>query len=99
MSKETMTPAQEEMDDDLVILEDENGDEVRFTFLQIVKTDGKSYAILLPIDDEEGGVVIVEIVDLGLDTEHYDAVTDEALLTRIFDQFRTEYADLYSFED
>ncbi|MBP0967804.1 MAG: DUF1292 domain-containing protein [Oscillospiraceae bacterium] len=83
-------------DDDLVILEDEDGNTVSFRFLELVTVDAKPYAVLLP-EDEDAGVVIVEVVDLGLDTEHYDAVTDDALNERIFAQFRSEFSDQYDF--
>ena len=86
-------------DDDLVILEDEDGNSVTFRFLELVTVDAKPYAVLLPEDedDEDAGVVIVEVVDLGLDTEHYDAVTDDVLNERIFEQFRSEFSDKYDF--
>lgn len=92
--------ALEDPDDDLIVLEDENGECIRFQFLEMVRTDDKPYAVLMPLEDsdDEGGVVIVEIVDLGKDTEHYDAVTDEVLLDRIFEQFREENKDKYDFE-
>ena len=88
-----------EEDDDLVILEDEDGNAGTFRVLELVTTDGKPYAILLPEDEDDGeaGVVIVEVVDLGLETEHYDAVTDDDLNERIFEQFRSEFRDKYDF--
>lgn len=92
--------ALEDPDDDLIVLEDENGECIRFQFLEMVRTDDKPYAVLMPLEDsdDEGGVVIVEIIDLGKDSEHYDAVTDEVLLDRIFEQFREENKDKYDFE-
>lgn len=91
------TPAEDE-DDDLILLEDENGNVTRFQFLELVTVDSKPYAVLLPLDDnDEGGVVIVEVVDLGKETEHYDAVLDDALNERIFEQFRKEFSDSYDF--
>lgn len=91
---------QEELDDDIVILEDEEGNAVTFQFLELVTVDTKPYAILLPLDegDEDMGVVIVEVVDLGAESEHYDAVLDDELNTRIFEQFRKEFGDKYEFE-
>ncbi len=87
-----------EDDDDLILLEDENGNVTRFRFLELVTVDVKPYAVLLSLDDnEDGGVVIVEVVDLGKDTEHYDAVVDDALNERIFEQFRREFSDSYDF--
>ncbi len=90
-----------EFDDDKVILEDEEGNVLEFQFLELVMVDDVPYAVLMPVDDPDGelGVVIVEVVDLGKDSEHYDAVTDDALNERIFEQFRKEFADKYDFED
>ena len=86
-------------DDDIVILEDEDGNAVTFRFLELVTVDAKPYAVLLPQDedDEDAGVVIVEVVDLGMETEHYDAVVDDDLNERIFEQFRSEFSDKYDF--
>ncbi len=91
---------QDELDDDVVILEDEDGNAVTFQFLELVTVDAVPYAVLLPLDegDEDMGVVIVEVVDLGKESEHYDAVLDDALNDRIFEQFRTEFKDKYDFE-
>lgn len=91
---------QEELDDDVVILEDEDGNAVTFQFLELVTVDAKPYAVLLPLDedDEDGGVVIVEVVDLGTESEHYDAVLDDDLNDRIFQQFRKEFGDKYIFD-
>ena len=85
--------------DDIVVLEDENGNVQSFAFLELVSVDGVPYAVLLPLEDEddESGVVIVEVADLGMESEHYDAVTDEALCERIFEQFRSEFKDKYDF--
>lgn len=91
---------QEELDDDIVILEDEDGNAVTFQFLELVTVDSKPYAILMPMDegDEDMGVVIVEVIDLGMESEHYDAVLDDDLNDRIFQQFRKEFGDKYTFE-
>ena len=99
MSEEQITP--QDFEDDLVVLEDEADNLVRFQFLELVTVDVTPYAVLMPLDDADGeeGVVIVEVVDLGLETEHYDAVTDEALNERIFEQFRKEFGDKYEFAD
>ena len=90
---------QEADGDDIVVLEDENGNVQSFAFLELVSVDGVPYAVLLPLEDEddESGVVIVEVADLGMESEHYDAVTDEVLCERIFEQFRSEFKDKYDF--
>ena len=100
MDQEKLNQEQEALDDDIVILEDEDGNAVTFQFLELVTVDAKPYAVLLPMDegDEDMGVVIVEVMDLGQESEHYDAVLDEELNQRIFEQFKKEFSDKYSFE-
>lgn len=100
MDQEKLNQEQEAPDDDIVILEDEDGNAVTFQFLELVTVDAKPYAVLLPMDegDEDMGVVIVEVMDLGQESEHYDAVLDEELNQRIFEQFKKEFSDKYSFE-
>ncbi len=90
-----------ELPEESVLLEDEDGNEILFSFLAIIQHEGRPYAVLTPEDesDEEAGVVIVEIIDLNKDTEHYEAVTDEALAETIFERFRQEYGDIYDFAD
>ncbi|HBI86200.1 MAG TPA: DUF1292 domain-containing protein [Ruminococcus sp.] len=84
---------------EIITLEDEDGNTAEFEYLEAVSVDGVPYAVLMPVeDDEDLGVVIVEIIDLGLESERYDAVTDEALCDRIFEQFRREFGDKYEFE-
>ena len=98
MEKELNNPA--ELDDDIIVLADEEGTAVTFQFLELITVDAKPYAVLLPLDegDEDMGVVIVEVVDLGMESEHYDAVVDPDLNDRIFAQFKKEFSDKYDFE-
>ena len=48
--------------DNIVILNDENGEEVKFEFLDLVELDEEEYVVLLPVTEEgeedEGEVVI-----------------------------------------
>ena len=68
--------------DNIVILNDEEGNEVRFEFLDLVELEDEEYVVLLPIADggeeEEGEVVIlkVEDVDEESDEESYVSVDD-----------------------
>ena len=53
--------------DNVIVLNDEDGNEVNFEFLDLVELDGEEYVILLPseeVNDEEAGeVVILKIED------------------------------------
>ena len=53
--------------DNIVILNDEEGNEVKFEFLDLIKLDEEEYVVLLPVDEEgeedEGEVVILKVED------------------------------------
>jgi uncharacterized protein YrzB (UPF0473 family) len=47
-----------EMDEEVILLEDEDGKEHRFVLGDVITVESKDYAVLLPIDDElEEGVI------------------------------------------
>ena len=72
----------EELDDNIIILNDEEGKENRFEFLDLVELDNEEYIVLLPADEEEsdepGEVVILKVEDSedGSDEESYVSVDD-----------------------
>ena len=53
--------------DNIVILNDEEGNEVKFEFLDLVELDNEEYVVLLPVtaegEEEEGEVVILKVED------------------------------------
>ena len=90
--------------DNIVILNDEDGNEVRFEFLDLVELEDEEYVVLLPIADggeEEGEVVIlkVEDVDEESDEESYVSVDDEETLNRVFEIFKEKFKDDFDFVD
>ena len=48
----------EEMDY-IVTLTDENGNDERFEFIDLLEKDGQKYAVLMPADDEESTDVVI----------------------------------------
>lgn len=91
--------------DNVVILNDEDGNEVRFEFLDLVELEDEEYVVLLPIaeegEEEEGEVVIlkVEDVDEESDEESYVSVDDEETLNRVFEIFKEKFKDDFDFVD
>ena len=59
--------------DNIVVLNDEEGNEVQFEFLDLVELDDEEYVVLLPVTDEgeedEGEVVILKLEDTDEDSE------------------------------
>jgi uncharacterized protein YrzB (UPF0473 family) len=47
-----------EFDEEVIVLEDEDGNEHNFVLGEVLTVDGKDYAVLLPIDEDiEEGVI------------------------------------------
>ena len=92
--------------DNIVILNDENGNEVRFEFLDLVELDDEEYVVLLPINDDgeedEGEVVILKIEDNedeNSEEESYVSVEDEAILNQVFEIFKEKFKNDFDFVD
>ena len=91
--------------DNIVVLNDEEGNEVQFEFLDLVELDDEEYVVLLPVTDEgeedEGEVVILKLEDTDDDSEEesYVGVEDEEILTKVFEMFKEKYKDEFNFVD
>ena len=91
--------------DNIVILNDEEGNEVKFEFLDLVELDNEEYVVLLPIaeegEEEEGEVVILKIEDTNEETEEesYVSVDDEEVLNKVFEVFKEKFKDEFDFVD
>lgn len=86
--------------DNIITLNDENGDEVRFEFLDLVEYEGEKYVVLLP-EDGDGEVVILRLDDTDLDSEEdtFLGVEDEETLQAVFGIFKEKYKDELEFAD
>lgn len=95
----------EEEFDNIIVLNDEDGNEVKFEFLDLVELDDEEYVVLLPIaeeDQEEDGEVVilkVEDIDEDSDEESYVGVEDEAVLNKVFEIFKEKFKDEFDFID
>ena len=57
-------PENEEVDN-IIVLNDEEGNEVQFEFLDLIDFEGEEYVVLLPAEETEdaGEVVILQVED------------------------------------
>ncbi len=90
--------------DNIVILNDEEGNEVKFEFLDLVELDEEEYVVLLPIteegEEEEGEVVILKVEDTdNEDEESYVSIEDEETLNKVFEIFKEKFKDDFDFVD
>jgi len=95
-----VNPEEMEEFDNVVTLTDEEGNDVNFEFLELVEYQGGEYVVLLPMDDEEAGeVVILQIIAESEDEETYAGVDDEAVLQGVFNLFKEKFKDEFDFTD
>ena len=92
--------------DNIIVLNNENGDEVKFEFLDLVDLDDEQYVVLLPMiensdEEEEGEVVILKLEDTDEDSdeESYVSVDDEEVLMKVFNIFKEKFKDDFNFVD
>ena len=92
MSEDINTPNNGEELDNIIILNDENGYEVEFEFLDLMEYEGEEYIILLPTEEGEDNdeVVILKVEDVedDPDMETYVSIDDEDTLNAVFEMFK-----------
>ena len=96
MENENLIPEEEVS---ILTLTDENGQDVEFEYLDCIDYEGKEYLILLPVDEEEAEIVILEVEPVDEENENYLAVTDEAVLEAVYGIFKEKFQDVLEFED
>ena len=92
----------EEELDNVIILNDENGNEVKFEFLDLIELDGEEYVVLLPTENENNSeeVVILKLEDTDSeDEESYVSVENEEILNKVFEMFKEKFKDDFIFTD
>ena len=83
----------------ILTLTDENGENVDFEYLDCIELDGVEYLVLLPADDAESEIVILEVEPVDEENENYLAVEDEKLLNAVYEIFKEKYKDVLTFEE
>ena len=93
----------EEELDNIIVLNDEEGKEVEFEFLDLVEYEDEEYVVLLPVEeagDDAGEVVILKVEDTEAeDEESYVSVDDEETLNTVFEIFKEKFKDEFNFID
>ena len=88
--------------DNIIILNDEEGNEAEFEFLDLIEFEGEEYVVLLPVEETEdaGEVVILKLEDTeSEDEESYVSVDDEDTLNKVFEIFKEKFKDDFNFVD
>ncbi len=88
--------------DNIIVLNDEEGNEAEFEFLDLIEYEGEEYVVLLPAEeaDDAGEVVILKLEDTeSEDEESYVSVDDEDTLNKVFEIFKEKFKDDFNFVD
>ena len=89
----------QEEESNILTLTDENGENVDFEYLDSIELDGVEYLVLLPADDEENEIVILQVQPVDEENENYLSVEDEGVLNAVYNIFKEKYKDVLTFEE
>lgn len=85
--------------DNKIILNDEEGNEIEFEFLDVVEVDEKEYVILLPIEEADKGEVVIFRIEGTEEDESYVSLDDEEEAEKVFQVFKEKAKDEFDFAD
>ena len=84
----------------IITLSDEEGNPVDFEFLDLIEYDGGEYAVMLPMEEDDGDVVILKVEESDdPELENYCSVESEETLSAVFEIFKERFKDEFNFAD
>jgi len=84
------------------VLTDEDDNEIKFDFIDLIEFDGEEYVMLLPNEEPEddGGVVILKVEDIDSSgIESYVSIDNGYTLNKVFGLIKERLADKFNFVD
>ena len=89
----------EEEIENYITLTDDDGNDVSFEILGTVEYEDHLYGVLLPFEDEDDEVVILDIIPGETpDEDDFVSVDNDELLGKVFEEFKKDYDGEYEFE-
>lgn len=89
----------EEELENYITLTDDDGEDISFEILDEIELSGRNFAVMLPFEDEDGEVIILEVASADdSDEDEYFSVEDEELLNAVFEEFKARNADEFDFD-
>ena len=85
-------------EENIIVLNDENGNEIEFEFLDLISYRQKEYVVLLTLKDSDDQVVILQVEAADEETENYISVENEFVLNTVFALFKERNKDFFTFE-
>ena len=85
-------------EDNLFVLNDEDGNEIKFEFLDLIELENENYVVLYPLENDNEEVVILKVQETEGDLDEYLSV-DEKTLQAVYAIFKEKFKDVYDFQD
>ena len=85
-------------EEELFTLTDEDGNEIKFEFLDFVELENENYVILYPIENNNDEVDILRVQETEGEQDEYLSV-DEKTLQTVYAIFKEKFKDVYNFQD
>ena len=92
-------PESIDADERIIVLEDENGNEIEYIFLDLIQYRGKEYVVLLPNDDSVELVTILQFEETSDGIEHYTSVENNFTLQVVFEILNERAKNDFNFID
>ena len=89
----------QEEESSILTLTDENGEDIDFEYLDCIEYEGKEYLVLIPTEEGNNEIVILEVQPVDEENENYIAVESEDILDAVYEIFKARYSDILTFED
>ena len=87
-------------EENYITLTDDDGEDIHFEIIDEFEFNGSTYAVLLPFEDVDDEVVILEILHADSpDDDEYVSIEDEDILNSVFEEFKRRNANNFDFED
>ena len=85
-------------DEELFTLTDEDGNEIKFEFLDLIELENENYVVLYTIENNNDEVVILRVQETEGEQDEYLSV-DEKTLQTVYAIFKEKFKDVYNFQD
>ena len=85
-------------EEELFTLTDEDGNEIKFEFLDLIELENENYVVLYPIENEADEVVILKVQETEGEQDEYLSV-DEKTLQAVYAIFKEKFKDEFNFID
>jgi uncharacterized protein YrzB (UPF0473 family) len=96
---ENMNDILSEDEMNILVLTDEDGTETEFEYLDVIEYEGNEYLVLLPTEEGNDEIVILQIEPVDEENENYLSVEDEDTLAAVYAIFKDRYKDVLTFAD